>query len=64
MKNKVSWKFLLGGAIVGYFLQYVIGGIIGNFCGVLALILLILGIIDLVRGWSKSSDAKKPSSDQ
>lgn len=46
MKNKISWKFLLIGAVIGYFLQYVIGGIIGNFFGVLAIIFLVLGIVD------------------
>ena len=49
MKNQVPWWGLLGGAVVSYILQVVIGGIVGDCLGLLALILLLMGIIEGVR---------------
>ena len=47
MKKNLSWKILIGVAIVAYALSYLLGGVIGNALGLLGLICLLLGIVGI-----------------
>ena len=46
MKNKkLSWKFLLGSAVIGYILGYIIGGVVGASFSILGAVFLLMGIL-------------------
>ncbi len=53
MKKAMPWWGMIIISAVAYGLQYLIGGIIGDFCGVLGLIFLALGIVRLFQKASK-----------
>ena len=58
MKKKLSWQVTLVLGIVFYFLAKAVSGVIGDFIGVLADILLLVGIITGVVEAVKKNRAK------
>jgi hypothetical protein len=61
MNKEAPWWVLLILAAVAYLVSYLIGGVIGDFLGVLGLIFLALGII---RTFRKASKKKAPENRQ
>lgn len=55
MKKSLSWKVLLLLTVVFGILSVVLGGIIGNFLSLLAVILGTMGVIALFRSFGKST---------
>jgi hypothetical protein len=58
IKKEVKAKHLLLVALISYGLAYLIGGIIGDSLGVLGLICLLLGIVNLIKELSNKKRVK------